>query len=121
MSFDDSYKTPQIVEHHLSVIIGGLEESQFFTDFGINDTFARKVFTQLLMEIYVNDPSMDQQEFFWSEEKFEETLQKIITGSIMYELKEEGILNSYEDENTTETFFLTKKGKGVVKGLKNLP
>jgi len=39
----------------------------------------------------------------------------------MYELKEEGILNSYEDENTTETFFLTKKGKGVVKGLKNLP
>jgi hypothetical protein len=121
MSFDDSYKTPQIVEHHLSAIIGGLEESQFFTDFGINDTFARKVFTQLLMEIYVNDPSMDQQDFFWSEEEFEETLQKIITGSIMYELKEEGILNSYEDENTTETFFLTKKGKGVVKGLKNLP
>jgi len=67
----------------------------------------------------VIDLSLDDDEFLWTEDEFEVILQKIIVGSILYELKENGVLNSYEDENTEETFFLTEKGKLLKDELKN--
>jgi len=36
----------------------------------------------------------------------------------MYELKEQGVMDSYEDENTEEQFFLTEKGKELTKNIK---
>jgi DNA-binding PadR family transcriptional regulator len=38
-----------------------------------------------------------------------------VAGSILYELKDKGYVNSYEDDNTEEMFFLTKKGKKYLK------
>ena len=35
--------------------------------------------------------------------------------SILFELKERGIVDSYEDENTEEMFFLTDEGKKFMK------
>ncbi len=34
-------------------------------------------------------------------------------------LKNKGYINSYEDENTEETFFLTEDGKEMLKNLKS--
>lgn len=110
--------TPKIVLEHLGKILGGLEESLFFEDYEISDTYAKKYITDLLIEKYVEDPSMDQDDFFWSEDEFEKMLQKIVVGSIMYELVGDGILNSYEDDSTDEIFFLTEKGKKLTKELK---
>jgi len=111
--------TPKIVLEHLEKIMRGLDESFFFEDYNITDTYAKKLLTDLLIEKYVEDPSMDENEFFWTEDEFEQIIQKIVTGSIMYELVDDGILNSYEDENTEETFFLTEKGKKLSQELKN--
>lgn len=119
MSSNNEYTLPQIVSDYVDSIIEGLEESNFFGENSINNTYARKKFTELLMDQYVSDPSLSGDEFFWTEDEFEIILQKIIVGSIIYELKDDGILNSYEDDNTEETFFLTEKGKLLSKELKN--
>jgi hypothetical protein len=111
--------TPKIVLEHLEKILRGLNESFFFEDYEITDDYAKKLFTELLIEKYIIDPSMEQDQFFWSEEEFERILEKIIAGSIMYEMVNDGILNSYEDENTEEVFFLTEKGKKLTEELKN--
>ena len=118
MEQHEQYDAPKIVKQYVDEIISSLHESFFFEDYHIGETFARKTFTQLLVEIYVEDPQMGEG-FFWGEDEFEEILQKIITGSIMYQLKEDGVLNSYEDENTEETFFLTEKGKQEFEKIKN--
>ena len=44
-------------------------------------------------------------------------LREIIAGSLLYELQEQGILDSIEDENNEERFFLTEKGKEIAKNL----
>ena len=119
MSLHEEYKSPQIVSDYVEGIIGGLKESNFFEDHNIKDTYAIKQFTELITEKYVIDPSLDDDEFLWTEDEFEVILQKIIVGSILYDLKEDGILNSYEDENTEETFFLTEKGKSLKNKLKD--
>jgi hypothetical protein len=109
---------PPIVTHHLENVLLGLRESHFFDDYEITEKYAHKLLTDELMDIYVSNPSMENNEFFWSEEEFEVLLQKIVTGSIMYELVDDGVLNSYEDEDTEETFFLTEKGKMLSDELK---
>jgi hypothetical protein len=108
--------SPKIVEHHVNMIIMGLEESFFFSDYEISDEYSRKVFTKLVTEKYIEDPSLENL-VFWSEDEFQRILEKIITGSIMYSLKKEGIMGSYEDDQTEETFFLTEKGKEISKTL----
>lgn len=110
MSLHETYDAPSVVLEHTETIIGALRDSFFFDDYAIGEEFATKTFIKLITELYVSNPSLDEP-FFWTEEEFEVILQKIITGSIMYQLKEEGIMDSYEDENTEETFFLTEKGK----------
>ena len=119
MTVHEEYNSPRIVSDYVDNIIGGLEESNFFSDHNIKNTYAIKKFTELITERYVIDPSLDDDEFLWTEDEFEVILQKIIVGSILYDLKENGILNSYEDENTEETFFLTEKGKLLKDELKN--
>lgn len=109
---------PKIVIECVETIVSSLRESFFFEDYNISEVYAVKLFTELLIEEYVKNPSMDDVEFFWTEGEFETILQKIITGSILYELKDDGILNSYEDDNTEETFFLTDKGKELTEKLK---
>jgi hypothetical protein len=58
---------------------------------------------------------MEEDEFF-DEEEFETVLREIVAGSILYDLKKKGLVESYQDENVEELFFLTEKGK---KHLKN--
>ena len=53
--------------------------------------------------------------FLFTEDEFEQMLKEMITGSILYELKDKGLVDSYEDDSTEEVFFLTKKGKKTLK------
>jgi hypothetical protein len=59
----------------------------------------------------------DEDEFLsvFNDDEFEVVLREIVAGSVLYELKEKGLVDSYEDDTTEEMFFLTKKGKRVMK------
>ena len=47
----------------------------------------------------------------------EQFLKEIIAGSLLYELQAKGIVDSIEDENNEERFFLTDKGKEIAKNI----
>lgn len=118
MTLSKTYDAPKVVLHHVENILEGLRESFFFDDYKIGEEYATKLLIKLVTEKYVETPTLEL-DFFWSEEEFDFILKRIITGSIMYQLKNEGIMGSYEDDNTDEQFFLTKKGKQIAKKLKN--
>lgn len=115
MSVHESYDSPKKVLD-IQISLSTLLEKVFSLRIITSEKSMRKTFIGLITEIYASNPSLDQP-FFWKEDEFEVILQKIITGSIMYQLKEEGIMDSYEDENTEETFFLTSKGKQLKNNL----
>jgi DNA-binding MarR family transcriptional regulator len=58
--------------------------------------------------------------FLFNEEEFEVILKELIAGSVLYDLKKKGYVESYEDETTDEMIFLTKKGKKYLKEEKKL-
>lgn len=47
----------------------------------------------------------------FTDEEGEEILGHIVAGTVLNNLKEKGILDSYEDENTEEVYFLSELGK----------
>lgn len=100
-------------------IITDLRESEFFTDYEINSTvFAEKYLLDKLTEKFIlGELENEDDEFLgvFNDDEFEVVLREIVAGSILYELKEKGLVDSYEDETTEEMFFLTKKGKRVMK------
>lgn len=103
-------------------LLHGLVESGFFDDYEItNLTFAKefildkinqKYILGLMGEEFINDE-------LFSEEEFTKLLQELVAGSLLYDLKEGGYLNSYEDEQTEELFFLTEKGKKFLEDKNN--
>ena len=117
MSQTNKYDAPKVVLHHVENILEGLRESFFFDDYHIGEEYATKKLIKLVTEKYVENPTLEL-DFFWSEKEFSTILKTIVTGSIMYELNEQGVMDSYEDENTEEQFFLTEKGKELTKNIK---
>jgi hypothetical protein len=111
-------KYPRIVNERVAVIIETLREDGFFIEFNITEDYAVSHFSELVVDKYLTDPSLSDFDM-WGDEEFMEILTKVIIGSVLNELKDEGVLSSYEDENTEETFFLTEKGKLLTEGLKN--
>jgi hypothetical protein len=106
---------PIVLEQVESLILG-LQESDFFSDYEIEDlTYVRQRLSDVLTEKFI-DGSIDEDfEDLFSEDEFEQLLKELVAGSILYELKDKGLINSYEDENTEETFFLTEEGKEQLK------
>lgn len=108
---------PTVIEK-TKEIINILIESQFFIDYELETTeFAEKYFLNKLTEKFIKEGiDYDIDELF-SEQEFDVCLREIVAGSVLYELKSKGYVNSYEDENTDETFFLTEKGKEYIKDI----
>lgn len=105
-----------IVVEETENMIQGLIESGFFNDYEIYDyTFARNHILDLLTEKYINGLLEDEEGELFTEDEFTKILQQIVAGTLLYELKEKGLINSYEDDNTEETFFLTEEGKKLLK------
>ena len=100
-------------------IITDLTESEFFVDYEIQSTvFAEKYLLDKLTEKFIlGELENEDDEFLgvFNDDEFEVVLREIVAGSVLYELKERGLVDSYEDDTTEEMFFLTKKGKRVMK------
>jgi hypothetical protein len=100
-------------------IITDLTESEFFTDYEIQSTvFAEKYLLDKLTEKFIlGELEDDEDEFLgvFNDDEFDVVLREIVAGSVLYELKEKGLVDSYEDDSTEEMFFLTEEGKKHMK------
>ena len=100
-------------------IISDLTESLFFEDYEIQSTvFAEKYLLDKLTEKFIlGELENEDDEFLgvFNDDEFEVVLREIVAGSVLYELKEKGLVDSYEDDTTEEMFFLTNKGKKEMK------
>ena len=103
-------KSPKIVKRKVETVLNVIRKSGYFEIFELKEDYARKEITHTVLEEYTKQMSSNF-EMTWGDKRIGEMLSRICVGSILHELKEEGIVGTYEDENTEEVFFLTKKGK----------
>lgn len=103
-------KSPKVVKRKVETVLDVIRKSGYFEIFDLKEDYARKEITHTVLEEYTKQMSSNF-EMTWGDKKIGEMLSRIFVGSILHELKEEGIVGTYEDENTEEVFFLTKKGK----------
>jgi hypothetical protein len=104
-----------IVIEKANEILYVLEETNFFKDYEIeNFDFAITYLNDKLTEKFIQGNLDEESEDLFTEEEFDVILREIVAGSILYELKEKGYINSYEDEETEETFFLTEEGRKMI-------
>jgi DNA-binding MarR family transcriptional regulator len=109
-------KYQPIVIEKTTEILCILEESNFFKDYEIdNFDFTIRYLNDKLTEKFILGSLDEESEDLFEEEEFNTILKEIVAGSILTELKKKGLVNSYEDDNTEERFFLTKKGKKMLK------
>jgi hypothetical protein len=107
-----------IVIEETEHFIEGLKESNFFEDYEIKDlTFARTHLLDIFTEKFINGLLNDDEIELFTEDEFDILLKELVAGSILFELKGKGWIDSYEDENTEEMFFLTDEGKKFVKNV----
>lgn len=100
-------------------IIKTLIDSQFFSDYEITDyTFAKTYLKDVLTEKFILG-SLEDEDIF-NEDEFMKCLNEILVGSILNQLKQKGFVDSMEDENMEESFFLTTKAKEYLNNNKNL-
>lgn len=108
-----------IVVQYSEEIIQTLIETDFFVEHDIeNYDFAKICLCDKLTEKFMTT-GLDLEVGIFSEEEFDEILKLIVAGTLLYNLKNNGYINSYEDDDTEEVFFLTDKGREYVKKLKN--
>lgn len=108
-----------IVIEETEYFIEGLKEANFFEDYDIKDlTFVRTHLLDIFTEKFINGLLNDDELELFTEEEFDKLLKELVAGSILFELKEKGFVDSYEDEDTEEMFFLTDEGKKYVKNVK---
>ncbi len=102
---------PVVIEESENLLMG-LIESKFFEDYEITDlTYARQYILDVMNEKYISGLMGEENDELFTEEEFTKILREIVAGTVLHELKESGYINSYEDDNTEEMFFLTEKGK----------
>lgn len=108
----------QVVLDKADAFITILTEIDFFKDHEIkNIEFAKKYLCDVLTEKFI-DGKIDD-DILFEEEEIEKMLNEIIVGSIFQELKRKGYVDSIDNENHEETFFLTEDGKEYLKFIQN--
>jgi hypothetical protein len=96
-------------------IVKSLIESYFFEDYELSTTdFAKTYFCDNLTDKFITGELDFNDDNLFTEEEFEKCLREIVAGTILLEMKEKGLVESYEDDNTEELFFLTDKGKELL-------
>lgn len=105
---------PKVVEI-CELYLVSLEECKFFEEHELYSfEFAREYISDRLTEKFITG-EIDNDEGIFTEEEFETILRHIIAGTLLKEMKDNGWVNSYEDDNTEEMFFLTDEGKKILK------
>jgi len=105
-----------VVVKNVDLIIESLVESDFFISYELESTdFAREYFSDRLTEKFIKGELTDDEGDFFTEDEINQYLKEIIAGTLLNELKNKGLVNSYEDDNTEEVFFLTEEGKEYMK------
>lgn len=105
---------PSVIER-ADELIEILIEERFFEDYEIeNYNFAKYYLRDKLTDKFILGTLENDEDDIFSEEEYETILREIVAGSVLYELKEKGLVDSYEDEDTEEMFFLTKEGKKIL-------
>ena len=91
--------------------------TDLFTDYEIMSLeFTKKYLCDKLTEKFIEGNLDNDDEgsiLIFTDDEFEIMLREIVAGSVLYELKDKGLVDSYQDDTTEEMFFLTKKGKKV--------
>jgi hypothetical protein len=107
-----------IVIEETENILEGLNLSGFFKDYGIEDqTFTKQHLLDIMSEKYLQSLLGQENDELFTEEEFNGILHTIIVGSLITELKEDGLMDSYIDHNNEEIFFLTDEGKIELKNI----
>ena len=107
-----------IVKEHVEELILGLTEAKFFEDYEINDlTFTRQHLSDIFTEKFILGELDDIDTDFFDEDQFDTLLRELVAGSLLYELKDKKYVNSIEDLDGEEVFFLTEDGKTYLKSL----
>lgn len=109
---------PEVISK-ASEIIKILEECEFFKDHEIDNTdFAMEYLCDKLTDKFIlGDIDVENDQLF-IENEFETILKEIVVGTLLIELKKKGVINSYEDDETEEVFFLTEEGKKHLNNIK---
>ena len=94
-------------------------ELDVFEDFTITELeCAKRLLFDELTTKFIND-EYDEDIPIFSEEDFNDLINKMVVGSILDMMEDEGVVKSYEDDETEKVYFLTEKGKERAKGLTN--
>jgi hypothetical protein len=102
---------PFILEKVEEILIV-LEETNFFEEHELEDrSFAKKYMSDILTNKFINGQIDSESTEIFTEDEFGNMLKQIIAGTVLLELKKKGYVNSYEDDDTEEIFFLTEEGK----------
>ena len=108
---------PQVIELGKKMM-QSLIDSEFFIENEITDHIPSFVILHdFLTEKFINGQICDGAVEL-DEEEFTKLLSSMRAACILASLKKKGFAESYEDENTEEVFFLTKKGKEYGEKLK---
>lgn len=95
-----------------------LEESGFFAEHEIKDTApAREVLCDSLTEKFIAG-EMSEDCANYNDGEFGKILNLMVISCLLENLKTEGLINSFTDQNGEEKYFPTKKGKSFAKSLK---
>lgn len=101
-----------IVIERANEIMNVLRETDFFFEYEIEDeSFAMTYLCDKLTDKFIKGELDESVENLFHEDDMEQFLKEIVAGSLLYELQSKGIIDSIEDENNEERFFLTEKGK----------
>jgi hypothetical protein len=116
----DRIYQPEILKQ-VELIIEGLEYANFFKEYEIADlTYTRNYLADKLTDKFISGDLEGNIDDLFTEDEFDIILREIVTGTILNELKDKGYVDSYEDENTEEVFFLTEDGKKYMKKMDGL-
>ena len=108
---------PIVIDEAINLMMV-LEETQFFDEYEIKTReFAMEYLCQRLTDKFILGTLTSDGANF-TEDEMEGHLREIIVGSIMLDLKDIGIVDSIEDIDDDEVFFLTEKGKQYADDLK---
>jgi hypothetical protein len=102
-------------------IIATLVDDNYFIDFEISSQdYARKRISDELTIKFLENGLNNEEDGYLSEDEFDIILKEIVAEDLLRTLQKKGLLNSYEDDNTEEVFFLTTLGKEEIVNLEDI-